>query len=72
MKIQRRDDMADYKEKKQIFADLTKEARALNLKDIEEGSNEHSEQIVYGIIPKKYKKDLDLEVTLREVHNSNE
>ena len=65
MKTQRVD-MADYTEKKQIFADLTKEAKALGLKDITEGVSEGQEE-VYGILPKKYKDTSGVQVTLQEV-----
>ena len=61
-----RDDMKDYEEKKQIFADLTKEAKALGLKDISEGFD-GTQQEVYGILPKKYKDTMNIQVTLQEV-----
>ena len=68
-----RDDMKDYEEKKQIFADLTKEAKALKLKDIgEQISEDGGEEQVYGTLPKKYKDTLDVQVTLHEVYTDEE
>ena len=57
----------DYEKKKEIFSDLTKEAKALNLKDIQEGHSDIGEEEVYGILPKKYKETSDVQVTLSEV-----
>jgi len=66
MKTQRRDEMLDFTEKKQIFDNLTKEAKALGLKDIDVGIREGQEE-VYGILPKKYKDTMNIQVTLQEV-----
>ncbi len=57
----------DYEKKKEIFSDLTKEAKALNLKDIHEGHSDIGEEEVYGILPKKYTDTSDIQVTLNEV-----
>ena len=57
----------NYQEKKKVFASLTKEAKALNLKDIQEGHSDIGEEEVYGILPKKYKDTSDIQVILMEV-----
>ena len=76
MSTKQRTENEEYKEKKEIFASLTKEAEALGLKDIYEHFNEGSEQEVIGILPKKYKtegtrpfgrSDTVVEVSLHEV-----
>ena len=67
-----RDDMKDYEEKKQIFSDLTKEAKSLGLKGIDESLSENGEEEVFGILPKKYKDTMDVQVTLSEVYTDEE
>ena len=61
-----RGNMEQYEENKEIFSALTKEAKALGLKDISEGFD-GIQQEVYGILPKKYKETSDVQVTLSEV-----
>ena len=62
----------DYENKKEIFSDLTKEAKALNLKDIFEGHSEEGEEEVHGTLSKKYKDTSDVQVTLREIDKDEE
>ena len=57
----------NYQEKKKVFASLTKEAKALGLKDISEWVDETGDEQISGTLPKKYKDNMNVEVSLHEV-----
>ena len=67
MSTKQRTENEEYKEKKEIFASLTKEAEAHGLKDMYEHHSESGEEEVVGILPKDYKSDRVVEVSLHEV-----
>ena len=67
MSTKPRTESEKYQDKKTIFASLNKEAKALGLKDMYEHHSESGEEEVVGILPKDYKTDRVIEISLREV-----